>query len=93
MNRIAKGTIFSLNANYVAADFATRQVQAFSRSNPSISPVAGAPELCRAADRARRLTFGSKLTMVVCPCRKLNPSVSVNLRTECCGSTTVTVVA
>jgi hypothetical protein len=93
MSRIAKGTVFTLNANYANADLAMRRVQNFSQANPTTSPANGAPEFCSAADRAWRETFGSKLTMVVCACGQVNPSVRNDLRTVCCSASTVTVVS
>lgn len=43
----------------------------------------------KAVDFAHRVALGSVRTLMVCPCNKVTPEITKDLRTACCNSDTI----
>lgn len=86
MMKYLKATI---TADLKAASDAIRACGEFSIANPSV-PVSRNP-FSGAADVAMRKATGSKNGEWICRCGRLNPYITEDLRTECCGMRTVNV--
>lgn len=95
MAKLTRGTVLTIDSRYRMADQALSAIQAFFRANPHHSEnsakAAGYGHLFTTRDRVWRLATGSKLTLTSCPCGLVNPHVTAELVTTCCGSRTVTV--
>lgn len=94
MAKLARGTVLTIDQAFLEADNALKALQAMSietNLSENGAKAAGYGHLFTNRNRTWRKATGSQNTLTYCPCRKVNPHVTPDLVTDCCGSRTVVV--